>query len=124
MSGENNIDCKGNFNCNKCARRFFTKTGFVIHLKTHESDLMSSLEQQQTLPQDSVTVVTQIKIEKQTPQKNQEIKKSPGHIFTIVKRTNVDIKKITPHQCEHCKKCFVNKYKLQAHINSVHKKFS
>ena len=124
MPGETNIDGTGYFNCKKCTRRFFTKAGFVIHIRTHGSDLVSLLEQQQTLPQDSVTVVTQTKTEKQRTQKNQEIKKSTENVFTIHKQTNVDIKKVTTHQCEQCKKCFVNKYKLQYHINSVHLKLN
>ena len=69
-SGERNIelDEEGFLNCKKCPRRFYTKIGFENHLEMqHGSDLVSLLEQQQTLPQDLGTLSMQTKIEKQGP---------------------------------------------------------
>ena len=113
ISGERNIklDEKGFLNCKKCPRRFYTNIGFENHLKTqHGSDLVSLLDQQQTLPQVSVTLTMQTKNEKQGPLECQESNKS-----------YVVHEKLTAYQCQECKRPFGSKSAYQYHINHVHK---
>ena len=126
--------------------KIYTNIGFENHLKTqHGSDLVSLLDQQQTLPQVSGTLTMQTKNEKQGPQECQESNKSYEHNSTTCKQANVKLihhqcqkycrtnpklqlhintvhKKLTPYECHKCQRTFGQKSNLQNHINSVHEK--
>ena len=115
-SGENNfeMDENGHWSCKKCPKSFITRVVFKYHLSaTHGLDLVTLLEQQQILSEDSDQ--HQAIHEKQCQKSNQsnEIKS------TVDNQLNTHL-----HQCQECQKYFGRNDYLQYHINTVHKKLT
>ena len=100
-------DETGCLNCNECPRRFFTEGGFRLHLKNyHRSDsgIELFLEQQKTMPQDSGTLQKEMIHGKQKTVQCKEIVTSNEHKSILPKHENGFLKKLTPQQCQECKK--------------------
>ena len=116
-------DEKGYLNCNKCSRRFYTNGGFIIHLENHHgTDAVLSLKEQKTLPQDSGTMQKQTILGVQKPLQFKESITSDEHKSILIKQETSDQIKLTPYQCQECKKGFCRSYALQRHIKVVHEK--
>ena len=105
-------DDTGFLNCNECPRRFFTEGGFRLHLKNYhkpDSGKELSLEEQQSIPQDS-GILQKEKIDgKYKTFQCKENVTLIEHKSILPKQEKSVLKKLTPHQCQECKKFFGKK---------------
>ena len=130
-------DKDGFLNCKFCPRIFLTNILFENHLSSqHKKNTETKpdihhFQELQTKPDESSIQkniqfqkcsLANIVHKKLTPYQCQECKKSFGYKQILQSHIDAVHKKLTPYKCRECNKSFGSKQLLTRHINTVHKK--